>query len=110
MNKPRTVKENIDYSILHNTGERVIKVEITTSLDRLKLKEKNYVQDIKNFIEDNPLQEIEEVGDAGKTLDDFSEIVGFKECHTELALNLGGDYAGEYQYRTQHAETYRAVQ
>ena len=85
---------------------------MTTSIDRLKLKGKTTFNILK-LSYDNLLQEIEEVGEAGKYLEDFPVIVGGwvgwwvggggglrNECHAELKLNLGGDSAGEYQDRT----------
>ena len=63
---------------------------MTTSIDRLKLKGKNYVQDIQNVIEDNPHQEIEEVGEAGKCLDGFSEIVCVCVCVCVCVWGAGG--------------------
>ena len=58
--KPRKSKKRLDYQVFHETGEKVEKSELqlkmATPVDKLKQDELDLVDEIDEFIEDNPLR------------------------------------------------------
>ena len=69
-------------------------------LQRFTLVEVTCFNDLKTFIENHSLQDLDDVDEAVSNLDKCESIVAkFNECHTELRLALGEGYRAAYECR-----------
>ena len=104
----RTVKLDLDYKILHTSGEKVVKpVKMT---ERFIQNELDCIDDLDAFIEDNNVQDLDEIDEAAVSLNEFEKIVViYNECHTELKLALGDKYQGAYGGRAYTANSRRYI-
>ena len=102
----RTCKENIDYKILHNTGKRVIKLEVmSTVLDRVIVREASCVEDIEDFLESNVLNEIDDIDELQDLISKLAEI---RHVHAELKCYLDKEkYDKDYKKSTVHSVSMR---
>ena len=84
----REAKINNDFKILHTSGVKVIKNNMT---DKLIQEDLDVVLNIEEFIEDHDPHKMESPLEAGNVIAKFTPYMErFKRCQTELKLALGG--------------------
>ena len=80
-------KLNLDYKILHTSGEKVIKTNMTEKLIQEDL---DSVSDLEEFMEDHNLQDLETKNEAENIITEFKTYVErFKRCQSQLKIALG---------------------
>ena len=86
----RKAKLNIDYKILHTSGAKVIKNNMT---DKLIQEDLDVVLDIEEYIEDHNPHHLEYPLEVDNVITEFKTLFErFKKCQSELKLVLGEDY------------------
>ena len=100
----RKAKLNIDYKVLHTSGIKVIKNNMT---DKLIQEELDLVLDIEEHIEDHNPHELETPLEADNAIAEYKKYLErFKKCQTELKVALGEDYGDKYPGRGDTRKTF----
>ena len=106
----RSCKENIDYKVLHNTGERITKPQtMSTELERAVVREASCVEDIKDFLECNVVEDIDDVEELHDLMSKLAEISKeFRHAHATLKCYLARDnYEADYSLSKGYSDSMR---
>ena len=89
-------KLNLDYKILHTSGLKVIKNNMTEQLVQEDL---DSVTDLDEFMEDHNPQDLETKDEAENIIAKFEKFMErFKRCQSELKVALGESYGDTLMY------------
>ena len=81
----RKAKLDLDYRILHTSGEKVIKI----MTEKLVQEDLDSVSDLDEFMEDHNPQDLETKDEAENIIAKFEKIMErFKRCQSELKVAL----------------------
>ena len=98
----RREKLNFDYKILHTSGLKVIKNNMTEQLVQEDL---DSVTDLDEFMEDHNPQDLETKDEAESIIAEFKTYVErFKRCQSELKIALGDGDGDKYSGRVKISE------
>ena len=101
----RKAKLNIDYKILHTSGKKVIKNNMT---DKLIQEDLDVILDLDEYIEDHNPHLLEHPSEVENVIGKFITLFEkFKKCQSDLKLALGEDYEGKYSGRNETRKTFR---
>ena len=85
----RDVEQNWDYRALHTSGQKVVKPDDMSDIDRLKQHYLDSIDEVDEFIEDHKVQEFDHIDEANLCLQEVNIIVEkYKSCQSEFLKRL----------------------
>ena len=101
---------NLDYAVLHNSGEKILKSNM--DIDKLKLREKKVRSDLIDSLRLYDLQDLETLDDVLEGLDHIMDLGrSYRHIQIELEMAMGdADYQDEYPKAQETLEKVRVFQ
>ena len=104
----RDVKQNCDYRDLHTSGQKVVKPDDMSDIDRLKQHFLDSIDEVEYCIEDHKIQELYHIDEANECLQEANNIVEkYKGLQSELKIDLGEKFEGVHDDREAFTTKFR---